>query len=109
MGLISKILGRNVKKWRSIRGMSQENLAFLLNVHSNTVGRFERGEHFCKPETLEKLSKILTVSPSELFEHNSKKFNIDNNDIVYKIGKELGVLSSDELEKVYNYVLSLKS
>ena len=80
-----------------------------MNVHTNTVGRFERGEHFCKPETLEKLSKILKVSPSELFEHNSKKFNIDNNDIVYKIGKELGVLSSDELEKVYNYVLSLKS
>lgn len=108
MSFVSKIFGTNIKKWRSIRGLSQENLAELVNFHSNTVGRFERGEHFCKPETIEKLAKILKVKPSDLFDTNSRRFNIDNNDIVYKIGKELANLSSEQLTELYEHILLTK-
>lgn len=109
MSFISKLFGINVKKWRSIRGLSQEDVAASLNFHSNTVGRFERGEHFCKPETIEKLAKLLKISPSELFVTNSKEFNVNDTDIIYKIGKELGSLSKEDLEKTYRFILSVKS
>lgn len=89
--------------------MTQEDIAELLKFHSNTVGHFERGEHFCKPKTLEKLAKILGIKPSDLFETNSKRFETNNSDTVYKIGKMLGSLSSAELDKVYNFVLSIKN
>ena len=108
MSIIYKIIGKNIKKWRSLRGLTQEKVAELLNVHANTVGRIERGEHFCKPQTIEKLSKILSIKPSDLFETNSKKFNTGDDDLIYQIGKALENLTNEELSEIYKFILSVK-
>lgn len=109
MSNICKIFGSNIKKWRGLRGLSQEKVAELLNFHLNTVGRFERGEHFCKPQTIEKLAKILQIKPSDLFETKSKKYHINDTDMIYKIGQELNCLTNEELTEVYHIIISKKN
>ncbi len=109
MSKICKIFGKNLKKWRTLRGLSQENIAELLNFHSNTIGRFERGEHFCKPETIEKLAIVLKIKPQDLFVTNSSKFSTSDTDIIYKIGKELETLSPKDLKKIHDIIQTLKS
>lgn len=65
---INKIFGLNLKKWRQIRGLSQEQLAEKLNLHFRSISRFERGEHFCKAKTIGDLANALEIKPSDLFE-----------------------------------------
>ena len=93
MNFITKTFGINVKKWRNIRGLRQEDLADLLSIHANTVGRIERGEHFCKPETIDKIARVLQIKPSDLFMTNSKNFFLILPDWVITIQDTLHVSS----------------
>lgn len=42
---LKTILGKNVKYHRYRKKLTQEQLAEVLNVSSNYVGRLERGQH----------------------------------------------------------------
>lgn len=60
-------LGERIKQLRKEKDMTQEDLAFKVEVDRSYMGFVERGE---KNPTLDKLIKIanaLTVSLSELF------------------------------------------
>jgi transcriptional regulator with XRE-family HTH domain len=46
---------------REQRGLSQDKLADLSGVPQNTISRIERGERTPRPNTLEKLSRVLKV------------------------------------------------
>lgn len=62
-----KRLGNRIKQLRKERNMTQEDLAFKVNVDRSYMGFVERGE---KNPTLDKLIKIahsLGVTLSELF------------------------------------------
>ena len=70
MGYLSathKKLGERIKQLRKEKSMTQEDLAFKVEVDRSYMGFVERGE---KNPTLDKLIKIansLAVSLSELF------------------------------------------
>ncbi len=51
---------------RARSGMSQESLADLAGLHRTYVGSVERGERNISIDNIEKLSKALGVSVSDL-------------------------------------------
>lgn len=62
-----KRLGQRIKRLRKEKGMTQEDLAFKVDVDRSYMGFVERGE---KNPTLDKLIKIaqsLNISLPELF------------------------------------------
>jgi len=68
---IKKCIGQRIKELRKQRGLSQENLAEILNIAQNSLSCIERGENFFTSETLEKLLQVLEVEPEELFNFKS--------------------------------------
>lgn len=56
----------NLKKYRVIKGLTKQDLAQALNVHWNTVNRWEKGELFPKADMLEKVAEILGVTVNDL-------------------------------------------
>lgn len=48
--------------------MSQEDLAFLLDVSVETVSHIERGIHGPRFDLLEDISRTLGVTPRDLFD-----------------------------------------
>lgn len=88
--------------------MSQLELAEKLNIHLNTISRAERSEHFCKPETILNLAKVLNIKPSDLFINYMRQFKSTDYDIVYKIGKKLDNMTESELCRAYEVISSLK-
>lgn len=64
---LKKILGKNVKYHRYKKNFTQEQLAELLEVSTNYIGRLERGQHSPSLEKIEKISNTLGVKPHELF------------------------------------------
>ena len=58
--------GGKLRKIRLGKGISQEKLADLADLHRTYVSSVERGERNVTLETIEKLAKALGVSMSEL-------------------------------------------
>ena len=60
------MVGKNIKKAREGKGLSQEQLAERLNVTRQAVSNWERGKSEPDIETLQRLSEVLEVSVEEL-------------------------------------------
>ncbi len=64
---LKTILGKNVKYHRYRKKLTQENLAEVLSVSPNYVGRLERGQHSPSLEKIENIAKALDIKAFELF------------------------------------------
>ncbi len=63
-----KLFGERVKYYRKKRGLSQEKLSELSDLHPTYIGQIERGEKNASLETIMHICKGLEVSPENLFE-----------------------------------------
>lgn len=61
-------LGKNIKKYRLAKKISQEKLSELLNANSKFIGHVERVERFISLKKLIQISKILDVPLCSLFD-----------------------------------------
>jgi len=59
-------VGKNIRKIRENRGLSQEALSDLAGVHRTYIGMVERAERNITLVSLEKISKALRVSMKDL-------------------------------------------
>lgn len=64
---IKKHIGEKIKEFRSKRGMSQDQLAILLETTKQTVSRYEKGDRQANQDVLFKLANIFNVSIDEFF------------------------------------------
>ncbi len=64
---INQKVGKNIKKYRKLRGISQEELADKVKIHYTTLSRIERGESNPPVQTIDKIAKALGVSTKVLF------------------------------------------
>lgn len=72
-GRLQATVGRNLRAYRLARGMSQEALADLLQVHRTYMGGVERGERNLTLKSLERIADRLGIDPLVLLrrEHES--------------------------------------
>jgi len=59
-------IGFNIRTMREHRGLSQEKLAALADLHRAYVGQIERGEKNIGLKNLEKIAKALGLNVKEL-------------------------------------------
>ncbi len=60
--------GKKIREARAKKGLSQEALADLANVHRTYIGMVERAEKNITLLNIQKLSKALKIDIKELFE-----------------------------------------
>lgn len=60
--------GERVRQLRKAKGLSQEKLAELADLHRNYIGGIERGERNLALLNIVRLARALGVSPSQLLE-----------------------------------------
>lgn len=65
-GDLQHTVGRNIRRLRRERGLSQEELADEIGVHRTFMGGVERGERNLTLQTLERLAQRLGVDPVSL-------------------------------------------
>lgn len=61
-------LGLKVAEYRKTKGLSQEELGFLIKSARNYIGCIERGEKTPSLQTLQKIAKALDVKVRDFIE-----------------------------------------
>ncbi len=65
-GDLQRTVGRNLRAYRTARGLSQEALADILGVHRTYMGSVERGERNLTLKSLERIAAKIEVEPLAL-------------------------------------------
>jgi transcriptional regulator with XRE-family HTH domain len=65
-GELQRALGRNLRRYRQTRGLSQEAFADMLEYHRTYVGGLERGERNLTLKSVERIATILGLDPLDL-------------------------------------------
>jgi transcriptional regulator with XRE-family HTH domain len=63
-----ELFGKHVRELRIKRGLSQEKLAELADLHRNYIGGIERGERNIALLNIVKLARGLGVKPNKLLD-----------------------------------------
>lgn len=103
---IAVIFGQRVRSIRKLRGLSQEKLAELCDLHPTYIGQLERGEKNASLETIMSVCKGLNVSPSELFENISPTGERTTAEKIYDTVMEM---TAQEQNAVLDIIISVKS
>jgi transcriptional regulator with XRE-family HTH domain len=105
---IQEKFGNNLKKYRTISGKSQEELALEADISTVYLGIIERGERCPTIDTLLKISEVLKVSPSRLLDFNDNAVDDDVCSAVKYILKDVPdkdkmrlTLAFEQIVKVY--------
>ena len=103
---LKKLLGRNIKKYRKLNGLTQEQLAESIGVEVISISSIETGRYFPAPENLVKIAETLNIPIKYLFDFKSEQ-NCD--EIWSEISSNLKFLKNNQvkLTAVNEFVKSL--
>ena len=103
---IKKELGEKIKRIRKQRGLTQNQLAELIDISPRNLSNIELGLSFVKSETLDKIIESLNISTEELFANSHIK---TKNELICEIDKFINKAKNDTktLEKVYKILKCL--
>jgi transcriptional regulator with XRE-family HTH domain len=84
---LKDILGKNIKHFRSLKGLSQADLADKSGISITFLSNIERGNNFPLAGTLCNIAKTLEVEVFELFQ--GKLVPSDNKEVISQLSKEV--------------------
>lgn len=100
-------LGKRIRNYRQKLGFSQEQLAERSHCHPTYIGQIERGEKNPTIESIEKITRSLGISLSQLLE----KIDFDNhseNQIAEKCYEFILSKNFIEQKSIYNILIELE-
>ena len=97
---IKKEIGEKIRRVRKQKGLTQEQLAEMIDISSRNLSNIELGNSFPKPETLEKFLKSMKISTQTLFSNDSIK---TKSELLEGINFLVSSIKNDQkmLEKTY--------
>ncbi|WP_461256412.1 helix-turn-helix domain-containing protein [Treponema sp. R80B11-R83G3] len=69
---LRKLLSFNIKKYRNLKGWSQERLAEKMDISTNYLSDIETGKGWVSPFSLVKMANALEIEVFELFKPEEK-------------------------------------
>lgn len=103
MGNFQKQFGLRLRELRKRKGLTQENLAELLNIGVRSVGKIETGNSFPSTETMEKIINVFEISPVELFDFEHLQSKDSLKDLIFDMVNS----NPDKVQDIYKVVKAL--
>lgn len=95
---MSGLLNVNIKNFRNFKGMTQEFLAEQIGKTKNVISNWERGDNSPDPDSVEKICKVLGVTPNQIFGWEPHKEYIRYEERMKEKRMELEALESKRRE-----------
>jgi len=102
---VKKLLGQRIKDLRKQQGMSQEELAEIINIDQRNLSHIECGVSFPAKKLLE-IANALKVSLCDLFDF--EYFKNDKNLMKKFIVNELDNLSDENIKILFRLIKSMR-
>ncbi|MBQ9945095.1 MAG: helix-turn-helix transcriptional regulator [Clostridia bacterium] len=94
-------IGKNIRKYRSTKGMRQEDLAEKTELTAVYIGMLERGEKIPSLETFIKIANALEISSDMLLcEVLDTGYKVRNS----IVSEKLDALYEDDRNKIYDVI-----
>lgn len=100
-------VGNKIKRFRTVRGWSQEKLALQAEINTAFLGHLERGLKVPTVTTLQKITDALGITLSEFFDDNlttKTSYNTKKQEIIDEIVLTIRDLSVSELTHIASAV-----
>ncbi len=99
-----KKLGLKIKELRKRKGLTQEELAELIQMEQNSISVMESGRNFPTLGTLEKIAKVLDVNLSDFFDYDY----IEDTDVIKASTEDIiSKMDDKQLRQLFKYVKSI--
>jgi transcriptional regulator with XRE-family HTH domain len=112
------VIGNNIKKYREIKGFTQEYVSEKVGKTKNVVSNWERGDNDPDAKTIPILCEILGVDANTLYSWSDKvnlKKDVEtvsnlilNNPQIKDMIPEINALSKDDMELLKGFIKRLK-
>lgn len=102
---IKILLGKRIKELRLKKGMSQEQLAEMLDIAVRNVSKIECGTNFIRADKIPKLSLALDVTPKELFNFEHLKEHTNLREEIITIMND----NPEKITEIYKVVKAITS
>ena len=104
----SSPLAANLKRLRENRGLTQAQLAAILNIETGTVSGYERGYRKPSSDTIFALSQCFEISVDDLLGIGETNSEPSISDSDRDLLKSIHTLSSDDQNRVRMFIDSIK-
>lgn len=99
-----KKLGLKIKELRKRKGLTQEQLAELIDMEQNSISVIESGRNFPTLGTLEKIAQILEVNLSDFFNYDY----IDDIETIKASTKDIiRKMDDNQIRQLFKYIKSI--
>ena len=71
---LKHIFGKNLKHYRYLKGITQEDLAEYTNLNASYISELENGKYGTTFDTIEVLSEVLGVEPYKFFQETEDTY-----------------------------------
>ena len=101
---ITQMTAKQIKHFRTMRGLSQESLALSAGLNPTFLGHIERSLKCPTIDTLNKIASALDISLSELLDFDEEKKIRDHEVMIERIAFSIRKLSSNDVEQIAEIV-----
>ncbi len=103
-GELKKILGKRIKFFRKRLGLSQTQLAELVNIEMKSLSRIESGHNYPQCENLVAIARVLKVAPWQLyFDEKEPDLETMKKEIISALDKD-----KSKITPLYQYLAYLR-
>lgn len=99
--MVEKDVGKRIQHFRKRKGLTQEQLAEMINMSPNHLSAIERGVYGVKLDTLVEIMNFIDCTADDLFADVMKcGYKIKAS----RLSDELSGLSTEEQQKIFDVV-----
>ena len=102
-----KLFGQKVKNLRKLHNYTQEKMSELIDIYVRQVARIEAGESLPSVETLQKMAKILDVTPNDLLNFDNNETNSSKLSLKSDINDILSLAKEEQLILIKKLILAV--
>jgi transcriptional regulator with XRE-family HTH domain len=102
-----QLVAARIREARKMAGLSQGQLAKLLNLHRPAVSEIEAGNRSVSAEELGRLSELLDVSVTWIVGESPEKIDVED-PRVQLAARELGKLKPEDLDRLLKLLAAIK-
>ena len=102
MDELSAAIGRNIRKYRKIKGLTIEQLAEILETETNYLGQCERGERRFSIDKLVDIVKYFDVTVNDIIPVSKESSKQENSLYLQQIQDLLKDCTNNQLAVVLN-------